>query len=87
MGGKDTVGRERVQVRMPEDLKKRLSWSADRTGRTLNAEILSRLIESFGAEINLPVPPRKVASSQIEDRVASLEEVVARLSELVRRPD
>lgn len=87
MGAKDTGGRERVQVRMPEDLKRRLSWSADRTGRTLNAEILSRLIESFGAEINLPAPPRKEASSLIEDRVASLEEAVARLSELVGHRD
>ncbi len=81
MAVKDIAERERVQVRMPEELKRRLAWSAGRTGRTLNAEIISRLIESFGSDIDLPVPQR--AEAPIEERVAALEQAVARLSALV----
>jgi hypothetical protein len=75
--------RERVQVRMPEELKRRLAWAAERAGRTLNVEIVLRLIESFGAEIDLPIPEQAGRSRSIEARVSDLEEVVERLSALL----
>lgn len=85
MGERDMAERERVQVRMPEELKRRLSWSAGRSGRTLNGEILSRLIESFGGEIDLPVSEMPVRPRSMEERVFELEKMVARLSELLEK--
>jgi hypothetical protein len=85
MGVKDIAERERVQVRMPEELKRRLAWSAAKSGRTLNGEILSRLIESFGDAIDLPVLEMPDRPLSIEERVFELEKTVGRLSELVAR--
>jgi hypothetical protein len=36
-----------MSVRLPEDLKPRLVEAAKRNGRTINAEIVSRLLHSF----------------------------------------
>jgi hypothetical protein len=83
MGLKETAERERVQVRMPEELKRRLSWAAGKSGRTLNGEILSRLIESFGDAMDLPVPELPDRPPSVEERVSELEKTVARLSELI----
>jgi hypothetical protein len=83
MVGKDMTERERVQVRMPEALKRRLAWAAGKSGRTLNGEILSRLIESFGDTMDLPVPDLPDRPPSIEERVCELERKVARLSRVV----
>jgi hypothetical protein len=85
MGVKDIAERERVQVRMPEDLKRRLAWLAGKSGRTLNGEILSRLVESFGDATDLPVAELPDRPLSIEERVFELEKTVGRLSELVAR--
>jgi predicted DNA-binding protein len=83
MGLKETAERERVQVRMPEELKRRLLWSAAKSGRTLNGEILSRVIESFGDAIALPVAELPDRPLSIEERVSALEKTVGRLTELI----
>lgn len=74
--------RERVALRVPDELKRRLSASAARSGRTLNAEIVTRLLESYGSELDMPAP-EVVRPRSLEARVADLEETVARLSSVI----
>lgn len=75
--------RERIGLRVPDELKRRLNASALRSGRTLNAEIISRLIESYGDELNMSVPEIDVRPKSLDARVAHLEDVVARLSAMI----
>ncbi|NTF17173.1 Arc family DNA-binding protein [Agrobacterium rubi] len=77
------TSRERVALRVPDELKRRLNASASRSGRTLNAEIISRLLQSYGDELDTPVPENVGRPRSLEMRVADLEEIVARLSSAI----
>lgn len=48
MGSSQAHNKERVYIRIPAILKRRLEDSAEGLGRTLNAEIVERLLESYG---------------------------------------
>jgi len=76
------VSRERIALRVPDELKRRLHASALKTGRTMNSEIISRLLESYGEELKSPVP-EVIRPQSLESRVDELERAVALLSSKV----
>ncbi|MBI1907328.1 MAG: Arc family DNA-binding protein [Rhodocyclales bacterium] len=65
-------------VRMPPELKTRLESSAKRNKRSLNAELLARLGDSFE-----PINARHVEDAQAEYRITS--EVERDMLDLFRR--
>jgi hypothetical protein len=49
----------RFLLRMPEELRGRLSASADEAGRSLNSEVVRRLEQSFGDGGAASTPPKR----------------------------
>lgn len=62
--------RERITLRVSDDLKSMLKISAKDSRRTLNAEIEARLIGSYGGVVTAPPP---LDESSLLQRVARLE--------------
>ncbi|WBM43475.1 Arc family DNA-binding protein [Comamonas aquatica] len=66
---------DKVLVRMPDGMRDRLKEVAKSNNRTLNAEIVARLEESFSTKASAPI-----SAQQIELLVSSLENKVLMLS-------
>jgi hypothetical protein len=49
----------RITLRIPRDLHELLAEAAEQTSKSMNAEIIARLIESFAPKTPTPVPANK----------------------------
>jgi hypothetical protein len=90
--GFDDGEKERVYIRIPEQLKRRLEVSAKGSGRSLNSEIIARLGEAYVGQDGDPVMLESEGCqsgslrepkdrSRISLRVSALERAVASLQE------
>lgn len=61
----------RITLRIPKDLHERLADSADKTSKSMNAEIIARLSESFAI---------RNVDDRVVDRVSELDRQVADLT-------
>lgn len=78
--------RQRIGLRVPEGLKLALERDARKSGRTLNSEIVSRLLESYAktpgdAPPEMAQPPAR--NQGLRTRVAALEDAVQELRSLL----
>lgn len=65
------------KIRMPSDLKTRLEDAADRSGRSLTAEVVQRLQDSFTQPMTVNIPGRgTVALARPEDQIALIRAVL-----------
>jgi hypothetical protein len=69
---------DRFQVRMPDGLRDRIAEAAKANGRSMNAEIVFRLEESFGEA--------HIEQAKTRDWTAMVDEVVAALRKNGWRP-
>jgi Arc-like DNA binding domain len=71
-----------VHVRMPKSLHRKLQREANTHGQTINAEILTRLVQSFSSEKTLDVAARAFTQAR-----GALEQATTALrDELEKRP-
>lgn len=49
----------RITLRIPRDLHELLAEAAEQTSKSMNAEIIARLLESFAPKTPTPVPANK----------------------------
>ncbi|WP_397474230.1 Arc family DNA-binding protein [Pusillimonas sp.] len=71
----------KTALRLPRQLHGQLLASAQQTGKSMNAEILTRLAASFEAKEDAP----KSQLSSLEARQESLQKIVEGLQETVQR--
>ncbi|WLS07184.1 Arc family DNA-binding protein [Shinella sumterensis] len=81
------VAREDAQLklRLTDELKAKVAEAARSNGRSVNAEIVMRLEESFGGEQNLWDEVNRLTDT-VQDLVRRLNEVEPRVASLWRRP-
>lgn len=77
---------DRFIVRLPHGMRDRLAKSADANNRSMNAELVSRLEESFAGDARSKAAAAKLlrtapSGTSLEGRVAELEKRVAKLEE------
>ncbi|HHA2836582.1 TPA: Arc family DNA-binding protein [Stenotrophomonas maltophilia] len=73
----------RSQLRLPAELHQRLVEQTEITGRSMNAEIVHRLLESFELERMLPEGLDAV-EARAKENAANLERMSAKLDEISR---
>jgi plasmid stability protein len=69
-----------VKVRMPKELQRKIQREADRHGQTINAEILTRLVQSFETE---KTPALRDAIAQAMEQKQTLREELTKQLEYV----
>jgi hypothetical protein len=73
-----------VMTRIPEGLRRRLERSAGKSGRSMNAEIIHRLEESFRLEQSL-IGIEELSASVQERAAKQVREEAARFETEIRR--
>lgn len=63
-------------LRMPSDLKARVDAAAESNGRSINAECVARLQESFEARVNITGLPVGVLLDEIIQRLGARIQIV-----------
>lgn len=80
----DTPSRalDKIIVRLPDGMRDRLKGAADTNNRSVNAEVVARLEDSFDEIV--PEPVREYLSAQ-EDLISDYARTVRDQSELIRQ--
>ncbi len=63
-------------LRMPSDLKARVDAAAESNGRSINAECVARLQESFEARVDIATLPVGVLLDEIIQRLGARVQIV-----------
>lgn len=86
MDRKISSERQRIGLRVSEGLKVALERDARKSGRTLNAEIVSRLLESYAKtpdDAPAEIEQSPARNRGLRTRVAALEEAVQELRSML----
>ena len=75
----------RITLRIPKDLHRQLSDAADKTSKSLNAEIVGRLSESFQHQLSARASPTDTPLPELVERVEQLQAKMDAASEDERR--
>ena len=77
---------QRITLRIPTDLHKQLIEKSEQKSRSMNAEIIARLIDSLSVPDDVPTPTndehiRRIASEIVKEELARLTKAGIKLAD------